>query len=221
MAQPLGNLPLPCDCTRGLPCNGATETHRRLPKHGGAVVTSRPDCLGEQGADYSDTPGTRHWTHAHESVSRCYGRGDVLPEVRARSKVETNPVDHVGADHGPRCAPAPTAPTPEPLNSPAPYPTWAQRRAARVLTDRERDAARQSLETTNISPPSRRSRRGTLNCTRRGAASAAVSKRDHYRSLDRNAQTAPLTGRERRAAKREAHRARLRALGGGATPRSN
>jgi len=205
-----GTTGAPCPCQTGGKCNGSVASFRRQDKHGAAVVTSYPDCTCK-GNDYAD----------RSPVGARY------------SEPRVGPKPGHGAVSYPDSEPLPNPPA-APLNAlrVGPTPTFAASRAARILTAR---AASASRETTTVAAPQRRSRRATLNTTVRGGASRATDIADKCRDegivairtvngvdtpvFDRIAETAPLTGRQRRAAKKAAYQARLSAGKRGAVDR--
>jgi hypothetical protein len=191
----------PCACTRGLPCDGPVATFRRQDKHGASVVTSYPDCLC-RGGDYANrAPMGTHYTAPQTGPKASHGAVSYPagPFVGRANPTDPNaPVSRcVDLDRG-----------------------WTRQSSLhrRGASQATRDAAhRAETQRVTIPAPKHRSIRATLNTTRRGAATIAAEIREVSRNADRNATTPPLTGRERRNAKREAHRARIAHMRGDET----
>lgn len=181
-----------CTCWAGLACDGPRHSFRRSDAHGAMIVRSGRDHRDAQPSHVATlATQPRDWRSSVDSRGQSTYRADASPLPT----------------HEPTQGRTPAQPSLSALpRGSGPAASWVARRAARILTQAATASQGQPM---TIPAPQRRDRRGTLNCTTRGGASRALDVRDaiHHGQATR-ADTPALTGRDRREARRAAHRAR-------------
>ena len=188
-----------CSCQSGGSCDGQAHRYRRAPKHGGGLIVHSPDCRG--GEDHSSRANGSQTSSAADSVAGLYHAGDVRPVLRHRSKVERSAADYRGSARD----------RAQPEQPEHPYQAFGFR-LRRDGSETPAPVAEPVRKTTDVPAPATRSPRGTLNTATRGGAQRALNVREaiHNGQATAGRPAAVLTMKQRRAAKRAAHRANMR-----------